>query len=316
MEYRDLFILECLTGQRVSDIPTLFNPSRYTVEGEYFSFITKKEKVPALVKRTPEVLEVIEKYKDGFKHININSRYLAQSETIALKEIAEKAGLNRVVSYKDNKGNTLSSPLYEIISSHFGRHTFVTRMARIMSLEDVKYLTGHKDTQSLNKNYLHQTVGDRINILNKAFNKAEKNDNPTTEIGGKDVLNEQFAYDMLQNIEHAMKNGINFNTESTRQAIGIIKNVIGLSNYPKDIDKEKVAALDRVVYELSYYYRDVQLYSAFQYKEQYYGIIDKVASYDEINLKFANEDIERPKQQLESDIEEYEQYLKGEDGAS
>ena len=306
MEYRDLFILECLTGQRVSDIPTLFNQDLYTIEGEYFSFITKKEKVAALVKRTPEVLEIIDKYKDGFKHININSPSLAQSETNALKDIAMKAGLNRIITYKDNKGETHSEPLYKMISSHFGRHTFVTRMARIMSLEEVKLLTGHKDTQSLNKNYLHQTVRDRINILNKAFNKAEKNDDPTTEIGGKDVLNELFAYDMLLNIEHAMKNDINFNTDSTRQAMEIIKNVAGLSSCPKDINKEKVAALDRIVFELSYYYRDAQLYSAYQYKEHYFGIINIVASYDDVNMMFANEDIERPKQILDAQIEEYE----------
>ncbi len=305
-EYRDLFILEYLTGQRVSDIPTLFNPNLYTIEGDYFSFITKKEKVAALVKRTPEVLEIIDKYKDGFKHININSRYLAQGETNALKEIAMKAGLNRIITYKDNKGETHSEPLYKMISSHFGRHTFVTRMARQMSLEKVKYLTGHKDTQSLNKNYLHQTVEDRINILDKAFNRTEKNDNPTTEIGRKDVLNEQFAYDMLLNIEHAIKNDINFNTDSTRQAIKIIKSVVGLSSCPKDINIEKVAALDRIVFELSYYYRDAQLYSAYQYKEHYFGIIDKVASYDEINLMFANEDIERPKQVIDALIDEYE----------
>ena len=305
-EYRDLFVLECLTGQRVSDIPILFNPKLYTIEGDYFSFITKKEKVAALVKRTPEVLEIIDKYKDGFKHININSHYLAQSETIALKIIAKKAGLNRIITYEDNKGKNISKPLHELISSHFGRHTFVTQMARIMSLEEVKLLTGHKDTQSLNKNYLHQTVGDRINILNKAFNKAEKNDIPTTEIGGKDVLNELFAYDMLLNVEHAMKNDINFNNDSTRQAIETIKNVVGLSSYSKDIDKEKVEALDRVVFELSYYYRDAQLYSSYQYKEHYFSIIEKVASYDEINLMFANEDIERPKQILDAQIEEYE----------
>lgn len=305
-EYRDLFILECLTGQRVSDIPTLFNPNLYTIEGDYFSFITKKEKVAALVKRTPEVLEIIDKYKDGFKHININSLNLAQSETNALKEIAMKAGLNRVITYKDNKGETHSEPLYKMISSHFGRHTFVTCMARIMSLEEVKYLTGHKDTQSLNKNYLHQTVGDKINILDKVFNKAEKSDNPTTKVGRKDVLNVLFAYDMLLSIEYAMKNDINFNTDSTRQAIEIIKNVVGLSSYPKEIDKEKVVALDGIVFELSYYYRDVQLYSAYQYKEHYFGIIDKVASYDEINLMFANEDIERPKQIMDAQIEEYE----------
>ena len=305
-EYRDLFILECLTGQRVSDIPTLFNPNLYTIEGDYFSFITKKEKVAALVKRTPEVLEIIDKYKDGFKHININSLNLAQSETNALKEIAMKAGLNRIITYKDNKGETHSEPLYKMISSHFGRHTFVTCMARIMSLEEVKYLTGHKDTQSLNKNYLHQTVGDKINILDKVFNKTEKSDNPTTKVGRKDVLNVLFAYDMLLSIEYAMKNDINFNTDSTRQAIEIIKNVVGLSSYPKEIDKEKVVALDGIVFELSYYYRDVQLYSVYQYKEHYFDIIDKVASYDEINSMFANEDIERPKQVIDALIEEYE----------
>lgn len=305
-EYRDLFVLECLTGQRVSDIPILFNPNLYTIEGDYFSFITKKEKVAALVKRTPEVLEIIDKYKDGFKHININSPHLAQNETNALKVIAKKAGLNRIISYKDNKNCSHNKPLHELISSHWGRHTFVTGMARNMSLDEVKFLTGHKDTQSLNKNYLHQTVGDRINILNKAFNKAEKNDNPTIVIEEKDELNELFAYDMLLSIEHAMKNDINFNTDSTRQAVETIKNVVRLSSYPKDIDKEKVEALDKVVFELSYYYRDAQLYSAYQYKEHYFGIIDRVASYDEINLMFANEDIERPKQILDAQIEEYE----------
>ena len=122
----------------------------------------------------------------------------------------------------------------------------------------------------------------------------------------KDVLNELFAYDMLLNIEYAMKNDINFNTDSTRQAIEIIKNVVGLSSYPKEIDKEKVVALDGIVFELSYYYRDVQLYSVYQYKEHYFDIIDKVASYDEINLMFANEDIERPKQIMDAQIEEYE----------
>ena len=102
------------------------------------------------------------------------------------------------------------------------------------------------------------------------------------------------------------KNDINFNTESTRQAVETIKNVVGLSSYPKDIDKEKVEALDKVAFELSYYYRDAQLYSSYQYKEHYFGIIEKVASFDEINLLFANEDIERPKQILDTQIEEYE----------
>ena len=299
-EYRDLFILECLTGQRVSDILTLFNPDLYTIKGDFFSFITKKEKVPALVKRTPEVLEIIEKYKDGFKKININSRYLAQSETIALKEIAKKAGLNRIVSYKDNKGNIQSKPLHELISSHFGRHTFVTRMARIMPLDDVKYLTGHKDTQSLNKNYLHQTVGDRINILNKDFNEAEKVEKHTVAIFEKDVFSEQFAYDSFITIINLMNsNNDVFHLDSTKQAIKTI-------SYSKDADISKVADLEQVIFELSYYFRDPLLYSIFKHKEHYFGLKVDVPSTEEVEAMFALEDIERPKKQIQADIEAWE----------
>ena len=306
-EYRDLFILECLTGQRVTDILTLFNPDLYTIKGDFFSFITKKEKVPALVKRTPEVLEIIEKYKDGFKKININSRYLAQSETIALKEIAKKAGLNRIVSYKDNKGNIQSKPLHELISSHFGRHTFVTRMARIMPLDDVKYLTGHKDTQSLNKNYLHQTVGDRINILNKDFNEAEKVEKHTVAIFEKDVFSEQFAYDSFITIINLMNsNNDVFHLDSTKQAIKTIKDISKLNSYSKDADISKVADLEQVIFELSYYFRDPLLYSIFKHKEHYFGLKVDVPSTEEVEAMFALEDIERPKKQIQADIEAWE----------
>lgn len=306
-EYRDLFILECLTGHRVSDIPILFNPELYSIEGEYFSFITKKEKVPALVKRTPEVLEIIEKYKDGFEHLNINSRTLAQSETNALKDIAKKAGLNRIISYKDNKGITHSRPLYELISSHFGRHTFVTRMARLMSLEEVKYLTGHKDTQSLNKNYLHQTVRDRINILNKAFNKTEKGENPSVVIFEKNVLSEQFAYDSFISIIGLMnKNNDVFHLDSTKQAIKVMKDISKLNSYPKDADVSKVTELEQVIFELSYYFHDTLLYSVFKHKEHYFGMEVDVPSTEEVEMLFIQEDIERPKKQIQAEIEAWE----------
>ena len=307
VEYRDLFVLECLTGQRISDIPILFNPELYTIEGDYFSFITKKEKVAALVKRTPEVLEIIDKYKDGFKHININSTHLAQSVTNALKEIAKKAGLNRIISYKDNKGETHSEPLYKMISSHYGRHTFVSQMARIMSLEDVKYMTGHKDTQSLNRNYLHQTVEDRINILNKAFSKAGKDDHPTTVKVNKDELNELFAYDSFISIIDLMKNNEDiFHLDSTSRAIKIMKDISKLNSYSKDADISKVAELDQVIFELSYYFSDSLLYATYKHKESYFGMKVNVPSTEEVEAMFVMEDIERPKKQIQADIEAWE----------
>ena len=307
MEYRDLFLLECITGQRASDIPTLFNPSKYKIKDNYFSFITIKEKTPALVERTPKVLEIIDRYKDGFKHIDINNRFLSKYESINIKAIAKKAGLSRPISYQDNRRNIMSRPLFEIIASHFGRHTFCTKMARVVPIETLKYLTGHKTTQALKKYYIHQTDEDRINIVNEALNGGTKADTNKTGLNNSNPLNNLFAYNLLIHLDNLMKNNIDaFHTESTKQAIKIIKDVSTLNDYPEDIDKEKVISLDRIVFELSYYFTDAQLYSIFKYKELHFGIVGSSLSQEEVMQLFHQEDLERPKRKLLIDLEEWE----------
>lgn len=306
MEYRDLFVLECLTGQRASDIPILFNPTRYTINKNYFSFVTKKEGVPALVERTPEVLAIIERYKDGFKHIDVESEILAKNETIALKEISKKANLNRMITYSDNKGKIQTKPLSEILSSHFGRHTFVTRMARIVPLETLKFLTGHKDTQALQKYYLHQTEDDRINLVNKALKEGS---NPNLKTANKmtDAANDLFAYDSFISIIELMnKNNDVFHLDSTKQAIKVMKDISKLNSYSKDANVSKVQELEQVIFELSYYFRDTLLYSVYKHKESYFGMQVEVPSTQDVEIMFAQEDLERPQKQIQADIEAWE----------
>ena len=306
-EYRDLFVLECLTGQRASDIPILFDPQRYSINNNYFSFTTKKEGVPALVERTPEILAIIERYNDGFKHINVESEILAKNETIALKLIAEKANLNRKVTYSDSKGIMQTEPLHKIISSHYGRHTFVTYMARKVPLETLKFLTGHKDTQALQKYYLHQTEDDRVDLVNKAL-KGTNNKKPDATFKLEDnELNNLFAYDSLISIIQLSKSNTDiFHLESTQQAIGVVKDVSKLNNYPKDIDISKVTELEQVIFELSYYYHDSLLYSVFKHKEHYFGMDVEVPSTEEVEAMFVLEDNERPKRWQEIQLEEWE----------
>ena len=307
-EYRDLFILECLTGQRASDIPILFDPSRYTIKENYFSFVTKKEGVPALVERTPEVLTIIEKYKNGFKHVNVESEVLAKKETFALKQIAKKANLNRIITYSDTKGKIQRKPLSEILSSHFGRHTFVTRWARKVPLETLKYLTGHKDTQALQKYYLHQTDDDRVNIVTKALH-GESDDNHLIKIDRvTDAINEVFAYNLFIQIWGKIKcNQDSFMSDNnTRRAIAIIKDLSKINNYSKDTDISKVVDLEHVIFELSYYFHDTQIYSTYKYKEYYFGLEVDVPSTEEVEAMFVMEDTERPKKQIQADIEAWE----------
>ena len=307
MEYRDLFVLECLTGQRASDIPILFNPTRYTINKNYFSFVTKKEGVPALVERTPEVLAIIERYKDGFKHIDVESEILAKNETIALKEISKKANLNRMITYSDNKGKIQTKPLSEILSSHFGRHTFVTRMARTVPLETLKFLTGHKDTQALQKYYLHQTEDDRISLVDKALKDEKRNLHNDANNKVTNAANELFAYDLLISIIDLMNsNNDVFHLDSTKQAIKIIKDISKLNSFSKDVDISKVEKLEQVVFELSYYFRDTLLYSVFKHKEYYFGMEVEVPSTQDVEIMFAQEDLERPQKQIQADIEAWE----------
>ena len=306
-EYRDIFMLEILTGQRASDIHILFNPSLYIVRRGYFCFITKKEKVSAKVKQTPEVLDIINRYKDGFRYLNIESDSLAQNESTCLKIIGRKAGLNRIIEYIDNENIKQSKPLYEILSSHFGRHTFVTRMARIMSLEEIKYLTGHKDTQSLTKNYLHQTDDDVIEILEKAFGKG-KEEKASITINNEKALNELFAYNLFIQIWGEIKCDLDAfkSDDNTRQAIAIIKDLSKINNYPKDTDISKAVDLEHVIFELSYFNHDTKIYSTYKYKERYFGLEVDVPSTDEVEAMFVQEDIDRPKKQIQADIEAWE----------
>ena len=164
IEYRDLFLLAVYTGQRASDLHRFFTED-YTVEGNYFVFYNQKKKVETLVKQTPEVMEILERYKDGFKNVDINAKKLSMLITNNLKMTAKKLGLNREIRYIEN-GEEKVEPLYEIIGSHFGRHTFITEKLKSgMAADTLKYLSGHADTQSINKNYAHLTAKDKIGIL-------------------------------------------------------------------------------------------------------------------------------------------------------
>lgn len=331
-EARDLFICQSLLGQRISDMPKIFK-GEYTTnvhgkELETISFNVQKTKEEATLYLFPIAKEIITKYRNKqFKYYNLfeededRINYLERIINQDIKKVCQKAGLTTEVNYTVQIGEEIKSErkqLYELMHTHIARHTFVTLMCKMgVPKEVVIIATAHTDIKMIDDVYLHETTSDKgrkfIEVIQKKGNQSKIFAIPSSISNDRSALNNLFAYDTLINIADLINNNIDaFHTDNTRKAILIIKDVSSLNNYPKEIDKEKVAALDNIVFELSYYFRDAQLYSIFQFKEHYFGIIDRIASYDDVNLMFADEDIERPKQQLESDIEEYEKYLKGE----
>lgn len=167
-EYRDLFLLEFYTGQRASDLHIFFDPTKYKVIDGYMAFKTKKKGTKGKTEMTPEVMSIIDKYPNGFKYAKVEKEKFSADLTNKLKIIAKKANLNRIIDYTDNKKQTHSDPLYMVIASHFGRHTFCTRKVREgVPLETLKFLTAHANTQTLQNYYVHLTDQDEVNVIKK-----------------------------------------------------------------------------------------------------------------------------------------------------
>ena len=166
-EVRDFFLMECFTGQRISDLPTLFEKNLTYTDIEGFRCVqiqTRKEMTSAYIIVTPEVNALIQKYveKGGFRKLNIHNPNQKSLNTLVnnrLKKIAKKAGLNAQRNWKEAQGDQViskSAPLYKILSSHWGRHTFVTKMLLNGVSPDVLCaLTGHADDEMIKKVYSH-----------------------------------------------------------------------------------------------------------------------------------------------------------------
>ena len=320
-EYRDLFILECNAGYRVSDTPKLFSPSlqRFHSKGgnEYLTIVPKKEEtknIIAVIWLNKTVKTILERYKNGFKYADINKTHYSRNLIYNLRNIFEKAGLDSTEKWIDAKGNQHEDKLYDIVGSHFARYTFIYHglFDYGFTPDELKDFTGHADDTMINDVYKVYSEEDVVTVADKALNrvmaKVGSSTSPTQQITAvTNPLNDLFAYDSFISIIELMNsNNDVFHLDSTKQAIKIMKDISKLNSYSKDVDVSKVIELEQVIFELSYYFRDPLLYSIFKHKEHYFGLEVDVPSTDEVEAMFVQEDIDRPKKQIQADIEAWE----------
>lgn len=271
-EYRDIFVLQCDCGQRVSDLKQFLKGdyTETTYNGStYFEIKTKKSgyKQSAFIRKTATVERFLETYKNGF---SVNIDILDNSNSyynLAIRKLCLLANINRVIEYSDSKGVSHKEPLYYKITSHDARHTFITNMIiKGFSPDVLCWLTGHNDDTMIKSIYTHLSKSDKLNSIEKELAKIEK------KSVNKDGLQELFAYDELKKVQSE-----GYNTPSAKIAISKIKDISELSNY-ETIDKEKVLELEPIVFYLAYYNKDMDLYRTFEFKMKYFGIIDKFSS--------------------------------------
>lgn len=182
-EARDIFVAQCLCGQRISDLPKVLSPDFPIIRDgdiECMSFHTIKTNETAVIPLFPQLKEIRERYTDGFKHWKLEyiedeeeqkTRVNSQNYKLnnVIKRVAKKAGINRVVSYTEQIGckkETKTAPLYELIHTHIARHTFVSIMARMGVPKDtIKIVTAHTNDAIIDQVYLHVTPEDKGRTL-------------------------------------------------------------------------------------------------------------------------------------------------------
>jgi len=168
-EIRDLFVLQCLVGQRVGDMQKFFNGDNEKDEEEDTIYIIQqKTKARAIIPLTPLAKEIISKYQ------NTELKYYKPSNSnlnAELRIIAEEAGLNTPVTFEDKDGKQVK-PLFELVHTHTARHTFITIMCRRdIPKETIIIATGHEDTKMIDKVYSHLSNKDKAQKVSTAFKK-------------------------------------------------------------------------------------------------------------------------------------------------
>lgn len=160
---RDLFVLQCQTGLRISD---LFRLNKEHIFSEYIEMTAMKTKKQIFVPITPIARELLNKYADGLPKI-VEQVYNRQ-----IKDCCRIAGLTREIEITDFRAGQKifkRDALYNHVSSHIAIKTFISHcVERGISPKVVSVITG-KTVDVLINHYYGTSKTHILEEMTKAF---------------------------------------------------------------------------------------------------------------------------------------------------
>lgn len=169
---RDVALFQMYTGQRYGDISN-YNPDQI-IDGVW-TLVQTKTKKQVSIRLHYKILDILEKYNYELPIIK------SQNHNLYLKELFKNLKIDRVVldCYFIGQESIIDSyKLYEKISSHDFRHTFICEsLRRGVPINDVMYRSGHTDLKSFQV-YITSTGNASSNSLDRAWTESNNRTTP------------------------------------------------------------------------------------------------------------------------------------------
>ena len=168
---RDVFLFQCFTGLRYSDV---FNLRRSDIKGDHIEFTTVKTSDSLIIELNKHSKAILDKYKDvAFEDDKVLPVITNQKMNDYLKELAELAGIDEPVRqtyYRGNERIDEVTPKYALLGTHAGRRTFICNaLALGIPPQVVMKWTGHSDYKAM-KPYIDIADDIKANAMSK-FNQ-------------------------------------------------------------------------------------------------------------------------------------------------
>lgn len=165
---RDVFLFQCFTGLRYSDVENL---KKSDIRDNFIEITTLKTSDSLKIELNQHSKGILEKYKD---YQDSKGRVLPvitnQRMNEYLKELAELAGINepiRETYYIGNERFDEVTPKYALIGTHAGRRTFICNALSLgIPPQVVMKWTGHSDYKAM-KPYIDIADETKANAMSK-----------------------------------------------------------------------------------------------------------------------------------------------------
>lgn len=174
---RDIFLIGCYTGQRVSDYNGLTKEDIVTRDGiQFFKIKQRKTKKELLCPITIEIQEILNKpANNGRPPKKMNQQDINEY----IKKAGKKAGIREMITRKHTQGGkeiVESIPKYDLIATHTARRSFCTNMyKRGMPTYDIMQFSGHSTEREFYKYIRIEKEQRAVSIAKSGFFNFEKN---------------------------------------------------------------------------------------------------------------------------------------------